>query len=224
MTNPAENWNAQAQPPQEAPKPAWKPEVIQGQGMEAGKVPENVVLGSEYVKASPDKVVEEPVDLKALFRETAIDDANEISEIRKKIEIPKPSIELSESDLEPITGVEYLNALPGGEKVEGSTYESTSEKVRTLRLKNNPLEGKQAINYEDINSDYAVMPIDESLSENLIEDIDPTLVKEKGSLPRFDTEQEENFPTVRIMPEPSTRLTEKDIINDSGENIDKKAA
>ncbi len=90
MTNPAENWNAQAQPPQEAPKPAWKPEVIQGQGVEAGKVPENIVLGSEYVKASPDKEVEAPVDLKELFRETAKQDSDQLSQIRKKIDLPEP--------------------------------------------------------------------------------------------------------------------------------------
>ncbi len=89
MTNPAENWNAQAQPPQEAPKPAWKPEVIQGQGVEAGKVPENVVLGSEYVKAHSESA-EPPVDLKVLFRETAKQDSDQVSQIRKQIDLPEP--------------------------------------------------------------------------------------------------------------------------------------
>jgi hypothetical protein len=92
MTNPAENWNAQAQPPQEAPKPAWKPEVIQGGAnsqKEKNYVPEDVVLGGEYAKAYT-KSTDAPVDLKELFRETAKNDSNKMSQIRRKIDLPEP--------------------------------------------------------------------------------------------------------------------------------------
>ncbi len=63
MTNFAENWNAQASSSQETSKSKWKPEVIQGQGIEAGKVPEDVVLGSGYVSAHTEST-ESPIDMK----------------------------------------------------------------------------------------------------------------------------------------------------------------
>jgi hypothetical protein len=136
MGNPAENWNAQAQPPQEAPKPAWKPEVIQGQGLEAGKVPENVVLGSEYVKAHTEST-EPPVDLKELFRESVKQDSEQMSQIRRKIDLPEPK---PYDKNEQIDSAEFENILtkPNIPKPREHGVEAPVDMSEIMNLRDNP--------------------------------------------------------------------------------------
>jgi hypothetical protein len=182
MANPAEQMGNPA--PQEAPK-----------------LVEKAKIEMPVPRAYED---EPPVDVKQLFRE----DAAKVEGIREQINIPAPSQKLSETDLVDIGGVEYLNALPGGEEVKGSTHEGTSDESVTLRqtAEQNPIVDQKAIDYGELQSGMAEMK--EISSDNLVETQDelPTLVQEKGKLPRFEAVSESEFPTLTQMPEAGSQL------------------
>jgi hypothetical protein len=153
--------------------------VVQGEGGGASPpeklyVPTSEQAGMEaFVTRQPIKterfMEQETRSVADLLREDAAQDVVKAEEIRGKIELPEPTEELTEADFEPITGVEYLNAQPGGEKVTGSTYESTSDKVRTLRQ----------------------TPEQNSILRQQAEDMTIVEESEENALPRFPLSSEE---------------------------------